>query len=899
MKFGMLFQSISKHPIIRIGRYFLRRILAVSLTIVIGVFITVVVANRQGMIDVTVEKAIESKITRLRVTEGFTGNLELERERLLTEKGLTEPFFQKHIRYTFRALSLDWGFFQDDWNYQRTNIDLSNILSGRNTILSQLPNTMLLTGTAYLLLALIGIPLALYLCQREGKWLDKLIGILTPISSVPSWVLGVILVIIFSVEIRLFPVGKMYDLLPPETSLDKILVVAYHMVLPVTAIFLSMFFNLVYNWRTYLLINSDEDFVTLGKAQGLRRRRLDRLYILKPALPYMLTSIVLTFVGFWQTITALEYFFQWPGIGKLFVDALPNFHGESMYYGKMGIVLGIIVLFAYFLGLTLLILDFCYLLVDPRIRVESQENVKSTSARIGKASRRRQQLRWWRGRFTPDKKRDTIFQPSKSIKNIIDLRLLVSDLVEAWQATRVVLKNIWVEIRHEPMAITGMILIGLLTITSVVVLVKIPYDPIGKNWAQSNLSGNPTVAKLGLPEWVNWFRKYDLPGTTVVDSQKGQVIKRFVEDPGSPRKVQLDFTFNHPYQEFPSDVVLYMTSQFSEKKPLITISWITPDGRVFRPKSASVDHQLTYFLSENVSVRKELAKNKNWQGWFITEGNYPTPGYYLLMADPEATEPRALEGLYGVRIEGYLFEEDSDIEVKMVVFGQVEGWAGTDNLRRDLSIPLLWGMPFALMIGVVGAVTTTLISLLIAAACAWFGGWFDALMQRAIEANLILPVMAIGVLLYSYYGFNLWLIMGLIVLLNIFGGPTKALRAAFLQVKQEPYVEAAHSYGAGDMRIISRYMIPRILPVIIPQIVILIPNFFFLEATLAIFNISDNRYPTWGRIIYDALRYGAAYGSRFWVLEPIALMLLTGLAFVLLGFALNRVLNPQLKRVEN
>lgn len=86
---------------------------------------------------------------------------------------------------------------------------------------------------------------------------------------------------------------------------------------------------------------------------------------------------------------------------------------------------------------------------------------------------------------------------------------------------------------------------------------------------------------------------------------------------------------------------------------------------------------------------------------------------------------------------------------------------------------------------------------------------------------------------------------------------------------------------------------PRILPVLIPFLVMQIPTFIFLEATLGMFNIKST-YPSWGRIIYDALAKGALYGSPFWVLEPIFLLLLTGLAFAMLGSALERILNPRI-----
>jgi peptide/nickel transport system permease protein len=170
----------------------------------------------------------------------------------------------------------------------------------------------------------------------------------------------------------------------------------------------------------------------------------------------------------------------------------------------------------------------------------------------------------------------------------------------------------------------------------------------------------------------------------------------------------------------------------------------------------------------------------------------------------------------------------------------------------------------------------------------------DALIQHLIETNMILPIIAISVMIYSYFNVSIWVLLGIVVLLNVFGSPTKSFRAALLQIKEAPYIESARAYGTSHSRIIFHYLIPRIAPVLIPQLVALIPSFVFLEATLGIFNVRSN-YPTWGRIIYDALRHGASYGSNFWVIQPLALLLLTGLAFSLLGFALERVLNPGMK----
>jgi peptide/nickel transport system permease protein len=174
----------------------------------------------------------------------------------------------------------------------------------------------------------------------------------------------------------------------------------------------------------------------------------------------------------------------------------------------------------------------------------------------------------------------------------------------------------------------------------------------------------------------------------------------------------------------------------------------------------------------------------------------------------------------------------------------------------------------------------------------------DATIQRITEVNLILPVLPILIMIATFYSRSLWLILGVIILLSIFGGGIKTYRAIFLQVKEAPFIEAAQAYGTSSHRIVTRYMIPRIIPLIIPGLVIGIPAFVFLEASLAILGLGDPVLPTWGKVINDAQTQGALYnGFYYWVLEPAVLLMLTGVGFTMLGFALDRVFNPRLRGV--
>jgi len=211
-------------------------------------------------------------------------------------------------------------------------------------------------------------------------------------------------------------------------------------------------------------------------------------------------------------------------------------------------------------------------------------------------------------------------------------------------------------------------------------------------------------------------------------------------------------------------------------------------------------------------------------------------------------------------------------------------------------VALLWGTPIALAFGLLAAVGTSLTTMIIAGVGTWFGGWVDGLIQRITEVNLILPTLPILIMVGTFYSRSLWLMLGVLILLSIFGGGIKTYRAIFLQVKESPYIEAAQAYGASDARVIFRYLIPRIIPMLLPNLITLVPGFVFTEAALALLGLGDPILPTWGKVINDARFNGALYqGNYYWMLEPSVLLMITGLAFSLLGFSLDRIFNPRLR----
>lgn len=882
-------------------RYLLSKAVLIAVTIFTGVFLTIIVVNRPmtlgfGVAQPQVESNIERQIDRyLRAqTNTFLSNASGEevdklREELREEAGLNLPYLPRHLLWTAKALSFDWGRITQTtikslWGQQR-NVDI------RGIVLEYFPNTLLLVGTANLLVFLVGIPLSLYLARHYGNFIDRLLSLLSPLSSVPSWVLGILLISIFAVELRWLPVSGMYDTLPPATPFGYVEVVLRHMILPVMAIVLSLLFQLVYTWRTYFVIYSEEDYVDLAKAKGLPVSILEKKYILRPTLPYVITSFALVLVGFWQMTMALEVVFQWPGIGWLYIkQGLPNYWGESMYPGELLIAIGIVVIFAYLLGMVVFLLDIVYVLIDPRVHLLNAENTVQLKWKRYAIGWREALRQWQTNRAIASR----LQRASASVVQSPPIHMQVAEtLKQAASAVSAWGKLFVREVRRYPSALFGLAIIILLIAGSITALVVYPYEQIGAVWSSERLSGQAKIPRLAQPEWFNLFRGEKLLSVARFDESNPAVTR--IEEPldNGWTQVQLTYTIDYAYDGFPQEMFLYIDSHFVEKRPFVSLKWVTPDGREFDLKNVSVESAVTYNFDDSLNAQRLVSQNDHWKKWFNFGQIQTTPNFHILFAAPQADIPRSMPGVYQLKVSGLLFEPGATLNMELVLLGEVYGLAGTDYLRRELIVPLMWGMPFALVFGLTGAFFTTVLAMLIAATGVWFGGWVDNFIQRLTEANMILPVLAMSVLAYALLGLDLWTILGVIILLNVFGAPAKTFRSAFLQIKEAPYIEAARAYGAGNLRIITNYLIPRIMPILIPQLVTLIPSFVFLEATLGLFNIKSN-YPTWGRIIYQGLTNGALYGSRFWVLEPIALLMLTGLAFSILGIALERILNPRL-----
>ncbi len=356
-------RSALRETLRRVGSYTLRRVVVLLATVVVGTYLAVLIANWGGEVDKMREAQCKEKAGISLQADPALQQLppqqrqrryEQEVERCKTLQGLDRPFFQRSLEYLRDALTLSLGRA-----IQLTSDSGSREV--RNILLERLPATLLLFGTADLVLFFTALSLALFLSRQYGSILDRLIVALAPTSTAPGWFYGIFLILVFAGLLHLLPFGGMVDIPPPTDTAAYAMSVLRHLILPVAAIVIGSICLSIYSWRTFFLIYSSEDYVEMAKAKGLTSGMIQRRYILRPTLPPIITGFSFMLISLWQGAIILETVFNWPGLGRLLYSAIGS--------QDTPVIIGTVVIYGYLLALTVFVLDIVYALIDPRVKV--------------------------------------------------------------------------------------------------------------------------------------------------------------------------------------------------------------------------------------------------------------------------------------------------------------------------------------------------------------------------------------------------------------------------------------------------------------------------------------------------------------------------------------------------
>jgi peptide/nickel transport system permease protein len=305
--------------------------------------------------------------------------------------------------------------------------------------------------------------------------------------------------------------------------------------------------------------------------------------------------------------------------------------------------------------------------------------------------------------------------------------------------------------------------------------------------------------------------------------------------------------------------------------------------------SSETKYTSMLFSTQNVIV-KNLANSKNMYSFAFN--NLSSEKIVFSKLD----ENKVLKGNYIFRVHLYDVSGKPVMDKSnMILGGKVYGVMGTDELRRDLSVGLLWGTPLALFIGITVSIGSVVIGFLYGVYAGFKGKTTDEVLMRFNDIIYAMPALPLLIILAVSIGNSIFLMVGFLV---IFGwvGIAKVSRSMALQIKTLQYVEASKLMGQKDHKIIFKHILPQLLPYAFASIAISVPAAITTEAGLSFLGLGDPTFPTWGQILHDANSYSAAArGMWWWILPPGVLIAITGLAFVFLGQAMDVIINPRLK----
>jgi peptide/nickel transport system permease protein len=435
------------------------------------------------------------------------------------------------------------------------------------------------------------------------------------------------------------------------------------------------------------------------------------------------------------------------------------------------------------------------------------------------------------------------------------------------------------------------ILFGLILIT-IYATIAIPLKSFTQ-WNNPNFWIN--LPQSAMPAWLNMLG-LNMPEhliMTAKDADKSTVLEDGVRIESHSYKVNFD------YDSYPNDFMVTYSAKYGGIQPAIQVDVLRPDGNEFQvyfaslpsPQNESNEFSARIFSTDTL-IADSLAGYSNLFAYTVD----PTRPQVMIFSDTQ--ENKVLKGTYVFRNTFYLFDpNDTVLDSGVILGGKVYGIMGTDDLRHDLAIGILWGAPVALFIGLTVSVAAVLIGLLYGIVAGYKGNRTDEGLMRINDVFYSLPTLPLLVILSVTIGRSIFLITGFLV---IFGwvGMAKISRSLALQIRSLQYIEAAKLMGQSDSKIIFKHIIPQLLPLTFASIAIAVPSAILGEAALSFLGLGDPSIPTWGQILHDANSAGAvSRGLWWWIMPPGLMIAITGLAFVLIGNALDKIVNVRSRRI--
>lgn len=260
-------------------------------------------------------------------------------------------------------------------------------------------------------------------------------------------------------------------------------------------------------------------------------------------------------------------------------------------------------------------------------------------------------------------------------------------------------------------------------------------------------------------------------------------------------------------------------------------------------------------------------------------------GYGLEITFNDTRRPK------GEKVEATVYIDDLYIRI----FGSSFGLLGTDQFGRDIFTQIIYGTRISLLVGLLSALFSTVIGLIIGLTAGYVGRLVDEILMRFTDLLLVIPDTPLYIVLMAVLSPTIW---NLILLISLIGwtGFARQVRSQTLSLRERPFIEAARAVGAGKFRIIMRHIMPNVMNLVYVTLATSVPYAIVSEAWLSWLGLFDPTVMTWGRMLHDAQSVPTGIEMWWWVVPPGLCIAAISLSFILLGYALDEILNPKLRK---
>lgn len=220
---------------------------------------------------------------------------------------------------------------------------------------------------------------------------------------------------------------------------------------------------------------------------------------------------------------------------------------------------------------------------------------------------------------------------------------------------------------------------------------------------------------------------------------------------------------------------------------------------------------------------------------------------------------------------------------------------GTDESGRSVLLLTWWGARVSLVVGLAAAALSVVIGTVVGLLAAHFGRWISAVLMRVTDFFLVLPSLVLAIALSTVLTRGLATI---VLALGVTAWPTTAriVRAQTLTIETRPYIERARALGGGHWHVISRHVLPAVMPLVLANTTLNVASAIIGESTLSFLGLGDPTQVSWGSMLNAAWNSGAVTAGAWWYLLPPGIgIVVVVLAFTLCGRALEAVLTPALR----